>query len=473
MPIRHAILGLMRLNFLSAIERHTSMSTSTASFNAVKRKTYYNALKVERGINFSDLTERKKYICGLHGGMQTVDRLAQAIQLQDSEGVFLFTGQRGSGKSTELLRLKYELECNTDEPCKVYYLDMEQWLNTSRELDFGAFMLAMVAAWVEQAQPEKTERTWPQRFSEFLTQTKISVDKLNLGADVAGVKTSVSLALQTDDSFLTQLSDQVKANRNTFVTALHGFVSEFSRELCPDGEKCVLLIDSLEKLTGVADKAEQVYESVLSVFSQQSEALKLPLVHVVYSIAPYVLNQNRQLPTLLGGAVAVQLPSVHVFKRNSYEPDAGVGQIMQLLEKRCPDWREFFDEPDVRQFAQDSGGDLRDFLRGLQVCLTGLNPSHPRANGSDWAYARSQIKPNTAIDLEHMRWMARIDATHGAELEKPITPLILERYLSTKHVLAYLNGDTWYGLHPLIRDEVLARTALKPTADHGERPASA
>jgi hypothetical protein len=438
------------------------MTHSPTAFDAAKRKAYYNALRIEHGINFSDAVEREKYISGLHGGTQAVDRLAQAIQLQDSQGVFLFTGQRGSGKSTELLRLKYELESNQQEPCKVYYLDMEQWLNTSRELDFGAFMLAVIAAWVEQAHPARAERTWPQRLSEFLSRTNITTDKLSLGSDTEGVKASVSLALQTDDSFLTELAAEVKANRNSFVRELHKFVGEFSREVCHQGEKCVLLIDSLEKLTGVADKAEQVYQSVLNLFSQQSEALKLPLVHVVYSIAPYVLSQNSQLPALLGGAVAVQLPSVHVFKRATYDPDEGVAQMMALLAKRCPHWQDFFEEPHVRQFAQESGGDLRDFLRGLQVCLTGLSPKNPRAGDADWAYARSQIKPNTAIDLEHMRWMARIDTSHSAELASPITPLILERYLSTKHVLAYLNGDTWYGLHPLIRQEVLDRTSSPP-----------
>lgn len=436
------------------------MNIPKQSFNRNKVKAYYNALKVEHGIDFGKSVEREKYIAGLHGGLQAVDRLQQAIELQDGQGVFLFTGQRGSGKSTELLRLKYLLEQNTEELCKVYYLDMEQWLNTSRELELGAFMVAVVAAWVEQANPMSALRTWPQRFLEFLNRTKVTAEKISLGADLQAAKTTVTLALQTDDSFLAQVATQVQANRNAFVRELHQFVQDFSRELCHGGEKCVLLIDSLEKLTGVADKAELVYESVLTLFSQQSEALKLPLVHVVYSIAPYVLNQNRQLPALLGGAIAVQLPSVHVFKRNSYLEDSGVDQIMQLLGKRCPDWREFFDEQDVRAIARDCGGDLRDFLRGLQVCLTGLNDEKPRAVAEDWDYARSQIKPNTAIDIKHMRWMARLDESHSAELADPITPLVLERYLSTKHVLAYLNGDTWYGLHPLIRDEVLKRAAL-------------
>lgn len=433
------------------------------TFDTVKRKLYYNALKVERGIDFSDPHERQKYVEGLHIGTQAVDRLKQAIQLQDDQGVFLFTGQRGSGKSTELLRLKYELEQDAGEPCKVYYLDIEQWLNTSRELELGSFVLAVVAAWVEQADPNRDEATWSQRFQNFWERTQVRMGTLNASLSVlgAGAKAGLSISLKTDDSFLAQLSETIKSQRQTFIQGLHAFVENFSRELCPDGRKCVLLIDSLEKLAGIGteSKAEQVYTSVLDLFAKQSEALKLPRVHVVYSIAPYVLNQNRHLPASLGGAVAVQLSSVHVFQEQSHTPDEGsIAQIIEILSKRCPDWKDFFDHADVYQFAQESGGDLRDFLRGLQVCLTGLNPDHPRAKEDDWNFVRSQIKPNIAIDLEHIRWMARVDNSHDAELATPITPLTLERYLSTKHVLAYLNGNTWYGLHPLIRDEVLHRS---------------
>ena len=420
------------------------------NFDAAKLKHYYNALKVERGIDFGVATESEKYIPELHGGTQAVDRLKQAIYLQDDQGVFLFTGQRGSGKSTELLRLKHELEINPEEPCRVYYLDMEQWLSTSRELDLGAFMVAIVAAWIAQAYPNNTNNTWHDRLKRILS--KINIEGIGINSLI-----NIQFALRSDDSFLGQLSEAVKKNRSAFVPELHQFVQAISTDLRQSSgrEKCVLLIASLEKLTGVASKATQVYESVLNLFALQSEALKLPLVHVVYSIAPYVLNQNRQLPALLGGAVAVQLPSVHIFNRNSGDPDQnGIGKIINLLTKRCPEWKDFFDEADVSAFAKDSGGDLRDFLRGLQVCLTGLSPKHPRADQNDWNEARSQIKPNTAIDLQHAQWMARVDTTHSAELDGPITALVLERYLSTKHVLAYLNGDTWYGLHPLIRTEI-------------------
>jgi hypothetical protein len=237
-------------------------------------------------------------------------------------------------------------------------------------------------------------------------------------------------------------------------------VEELVKDVCPNHEKCVVLVDSLEKIKGSGEQAEAVFESVRILFEQHSQVLKLPQVHVVYSIAPFVLEQNRQLPALLGGAVAVQLPSVHVFERNSTDPDqAGVARLRDLLSKRFADWQDFFTPEQVNQVIANTGGDLRDFMRALQVCLAGVKPSQPRVNERDLEVAWGQIRPTLSIPVEHMVWMTRITNTHLPELREKdkISATLLEKYLSTKHILAYLNGETWYGLHPLVRQSILSQ----------------
>ena len=53
--------------------------------------------------------------------------------------------------------------------------------------------------------------------------------------------------------------------------------------------------------------------------------------------------------------------------------------------------------------------------------------------------------------------MARLEKSHESELDDKIDNLTFQRYLTTKHVLAYLNGDPWYAIHPLLREWVLGR----------------
>ena len=71
----------------------------------------YNALNFDKPVNFgqdelvADGLGRDKYVENLHGAAERdpVQELANQIDLSDSAGAYLFTGNRGTGKTTELL----------------------------------------------------------------------------------------------------------------------------------------------------------------------------------------------------------------------------------------------------------------------------------------------------------------------------------------------------------------------------------
>lgn len=425
-----------------------------------KLKAYFNALRVQDPVDYGDENERKKYVEGLHGESHVVDALFNAIDLQDGQGVFLFSGQRGSGKSSELKRLKYQLESAPDVDCKVFYLDMQEWLNPARPVELGSFVVSLVAAWVHQAQTPHAQSNYAQRFWDFLKNTQINITGLTLGAGSGDVKAGLQISLQTDEGFLQQIATITQAHKTRFVEQAKKFIAELSNELCGTDTKCVLLIDQLEKIDGNGSNTEEVLSSVLNLFANHSDALQLPLVHAVYSIPPYVLEQNKNLAAVLGATATVQLPSVHVFQRESSEADpVYVARVVDLVARRCPDWQAFFSLEQLETLILETGGDLRDLLRALQNCLLKISGSTPRVNDEAMDFARSQVRPTLVIPIEHMVWMARIDASHRAETNEQFSALLFEKYLTTKHVLAYLNGQTWYGLNPLIRQEVIAQSA--------------
>ena len=76
-----------------------------------KTRTFYNALNFDTPVDFGqeELAPglgRDKYVENLHGAAASdpVQELADQIDLSDSAGAYLFTGNRGTGKTTELLR---------------------------------------------------------------------------------------------------------------------------------------------------------------------------------------------------------------------------------------------------------------------------------------------------------------------------------------------------------------------------------
>ena len=45
-----------------------------------------------------------------------------------------------------------------------------------------------------------------------------------------------------------------------------------------------------------------------TLFTSEGSALKLPGLHLVFSVSPYMLQQNNQLPTLLRTGGVVSMP---------------------------------------------------------------------------------------------------------------------------------------------------------------------
>lgn len=426
----------------------------------VTAKDFFRALDNVKPLDISDNRDNNLYVPHLHGETDAIDLLSDEIDYQTGQGVYLFTGLSGTGKSTELLRLKAKLERTTGSTrYKVFYTDLEDWLDLQQPVELGSFLLALVASWIEST--DLGTRTPGQRLVEFLNKTQIQLTNIDFTVDFGIVKTQLKTALSQDPAVATLVANAIRKNKTNFIGQVHDLVTELASNLMGDlatsNIKVVLLVDSLEKVWSVGPKADEVYTSVLSLF-QNDYALKLPLVHVVYSISFLVLEQNKQLATKFGNTKPVSLPSVHVFKHHSNTLDAdGVVRMQELLEKRFAQWELFFTKAQIATVIEKTGGDLRDFLRALRsALLLHRDKTSLQINDSTVQTALSDLSPSLTIPSEHVEWLVRIDSSHQAELGESITASVLDRYLASKHVLAYRNGGTWYALHPLIRGEILS-----------------
>ena len=216
---------------------------------------------------------------GLHGACDAVGSLRRDILRTEGGGVFLFTGQAGSGKSTELQRLRRDLRA---QGCKVYYCDLIEWLNFNESVTLSSFLVALLSSWVDQIGTLVAQRTPAERLISFFTGTKLIPEQLTLDAGVA-LKVQIQFALQSDENFRRDLEANLRKQLSSIVQQAHTLVAQLKLDLCPHGEKCVLLADSMEKLAGYGDDARKVYDSVQRLFVSEGSALKLPGLHVVYS----------------------------------------------------------------------------------------------------------------------------------------------------------------------------------------------
>jgi hypothetical protein len=386
-----------------------------------------------------------------------VHEIATEIDWQEGGGVCLFTGQRGTGKSTELLRLKKKLE---DQGAVVFYADMTEFMLLTKEVEISDFLVSVAGAMserlLERYNASPGNRSYWERFSAFM-QSKIELKEF--GGSVLGV--SLKASLKSDPDFKKRVQEASRGHVAELVQDAHTFLMEaveFVRAKEHDSaRKVVLLIDSVERIRGVGSEAMAVYESVRNLFFGHAEALRVPLLHIVYTIPPYLSVLASGAGSLMGGAVARRLVSTHIFKDRSRDADeSGLAVLRSIVAVRFPNWQKLFAPAALDQLALSSGGDLREFFRLIRLCLPSVRddaqlPLNLASIAAAENAARSEMMP---IPADHLGWLKRISASHDTCLEKDADLPTLAHFLDNRLVLNYRNGTDWYDVHPLLREVV-------------------
>ena len=132
-----------------------------------RAKVLYNALNFDTPVNFGqdELVKGlgpEKYVENLHGAADRdpVRELADQIDLSDSAGAYLFTGNRGTGKTTELLRLATILH---EYDCEVFYADMAEYLTLTQRIEITDFLISVLGAFSRESSGPvwgKSGQTW-------------------------------------------------------------------------------------------------------------------------------------------------------------------------------------------------------------------------------------------------------------------------------------------------------------------------
>ena len=433
------------------------MPLAAATEDELRR--FYNAL-ADRVLEPGDPV----YVAQVNQGSPSdaVSEIATEIKWQEGGGVCLFTGQRGTGKSTELKRLKLRLE---QLNATVFYVDLSEFMLLTKEVEISDFLISVAGAMSEQLQARYGSspggRSYWERLGDFL-QTKVEFKELGLKLPGLDIKA----ALKNDPTFKQQIQLASRGHVAQLVQDAHGFLAEavaLVRQRENDEQrKVVLLLDSVERIRGVGREAMAVYESVRNLFFGHAEQLRVPLLHIVYTIPPYLSVLAAGAGALMGGAVARRLVSTHIFKDRSREPDPqGLDVLRTVIAERHGGWARLLSVEALDKLAISSGGDLREFFRLIRLCLPAVRddaqlPLSVEAVRPAENAARNEMLP---IPADHLSWLKRIAATHDTCLEKDADLPTLAHFLDNRLVLNYRNGSDWYDVHPLLREVIDAHAS--------------
>lgn len=435
-----------------------------------KAKTFYNVLDFDRPINFglSDLVENGQpealYIESIHGeGADPVMELAEQIDYSLSAGAYLFTGNRGTGKTTELMRLAKQLQA---QACEVFYVDMSEYLTLTQRIEVTDFLIAVLGGLSDKVNARFGQEVGKAGFFErawsFL-QSEVALDEFSLPAGPSELKA----ALRYTPSFNEELQNRSRSKIQVLVKKARNFAFEVAdlirAERGDPNKKVVLIVDSVERLRGVGtpDQIHAVFQSAVQLFSADAEQLRFGGVSVVYTIPPYLQALVGGLGKLYAGGRIYALPSVHVYEccpapgETPRASEAGLAKLTDIVRRRYAQCGEFFSDAQMRRLAQSSGGDLRDFFRMLRLAITNLPRMGLSAVEQVIASAENAVRSDMLPIAEDDRaWLRQIEHDHT-----PVLPSLeklpdFARLQAGSYVLSYRNGEDWYGVHPLLREKL-------------------
>jgi hypothetical protein len=412
-----------------------------------------------------------------------VELLRFAIETNPAPTAQLVSGFRGTGKSTELRRLRKVLR---DDGHKVLLCDIEDYLNTGQALDpidfLYAFVLAVSGALVETyAAADPLREGYLTRLKNFLVRTEVEVPELSAGAKATGdlgplkaeTSAGLKLVLKDNPSFRDRARARWQGSIGRLVEEAHAYVNELAETLKADlapEKRVVVIIDSIEHVQGTLDDASKVQASIEQLFTVHSDMLHFPGVHAVYTVHPYLKIKYANIDDYFPQGGLQIVPTVKVRERPDPKTPERLGKprktaldaFAQIVEARGEWWHLLGSGAEGRErldaLVLASGGHLRDLMRLLAevVRRTRDLPASKEVIEAAVSHVRNQALPIADDDAE---WLAEIARSHTTCLPSETRLPSLARFLDTHRVLCYRNGSEWFDVHPLIRDAVLEQAA--------------
>ena len=356
-------------------------------------RRFFNASNPARPLDIGKIDDCKYYIdfSSVRGG-EILKELKRTIVFSDEKTCQIFTGHRGSGKSTELLRLKTELE---EQGFYVVYFDSDQDLDLT-DVDISDILL-VTARRISESLETINISLKPSYFSRLFNDlsdffnTPLELEKVQLSVGISKITTKA----KESPRLRSQLREILEPQTNTILDAINqDIIIKACEKLRQKGKQgLVVIIDNLEKIAPRRLTSGQ--DNLEYLFIERGAQLRGLACHKVYTVPLHLIfsDQREIMIDQFGGGIPPRiLPMVPVKSRNNSENQEGLTLLKQMVMARAfpneqrtqqlviEKIQEVFDRPEtLSRLCLISGGRIRNLLSLLLRCLQMQDPPIPRS----------------------------------------------------------------------------------------------
>lgn len=393
----------------------------------------------------------------VRGDGDILQAVGTEILLSDRKTCQLYSGHRGAGKSTELLRLQKHLD---DQGFFVVYFAAEEKDIDPEDVQYTDILLActknILAAFKDlDSQPVLS---WlKERWEDLkdLLQTQISFEELSIEAQVSQFA-KITTKMRSEPNERRKIREKINPHTTTLTEALNKFIQNAKKNLPLGYSNLVLIADNLDRIVPIIQPDGRSNHD--QIFIDRQNQLKALDCHLVYTVPISLLYSDRatSLTEIYGTPQVLPMIMVKTPDNQPYQP--GIDKVMEILKKRLEkvdpnrDLVSLFESQDsLHQLCLMSGGHARNLLLLMKQALeyTGNLPISKRALQRSISELR-----NTYKDTIHAnQWEALANVYHTKEI---VNNELYRNLLFNRPILEYHSQNEegeinrWYDIHPLI-----------------------
>ncbi|KAI9134691.1 AAA family ATPase [Acaryochloris sp. CCMEE 5410] len=386
----------------------------------------------------------------------------------------LYTGHRGAGKSTELLRLAKFLE---EHGFQVVYFAADDEDIDAEDAQYTDILLACTRHLLQVLKGPQENPVWRwvqsrmQALKELL-QSEITLDNISIESQITQFA-KLTATLKASPDTRAKIRQIVEPHTVSLIEALNQFIEEaMTNSPQQSTQKLVVIADNLDRITPVIAR-EGARSNHEQIFIDRNEQLKALNCHVIYTVPISLVYSGRvtDLRDIYDTDPQV-LPMIMVRESDGDVYQPGLDTMKEVIAKRVYQTEavspslgldsKIFDAPEtLDQLCLMSGGHVRNLMLLAQSSVRRTQALPITARTVKRAITEARNTYRNAVYERQWSVLAQV-----ARTKKVLNDEVHRELLFNRCILEYrfLDEDEelrcWYDVHPLIRGIQEFRTAL-------------
>lgn len=276
----------------------------------------------------------------------------------------------------------------------------------------------------------------------WLSEVEVELKSVEIGGDPA----KLAFEMKTRPAFRQQVRASLTRHFTRFLRDAQTEIESFDARAKKAGwQGLCLILDSLEKLRGLASNWLDVLESAERVFGGGAPYLELP-VHCLFTVPPALVNRLN--------AEVEFMPMIKLRDRSGKRFEPGYSALRELVRRRItdPELEQLLGpafEERLETLIDRSGGYPRELVLALRWLLELRR--HPATDGDiERLSNEGRERFRALVTDEDIPWLARVAVEKTLPVPKEEDRPMVDRAIQNNFLLHYRNTETWLELHPAV-----------------------